>query len=349
MKVAIIGAGAIARVHARALREVKGVELAAVCDLSPGLARCFSEQFEIARWYTNHRQLLEETKPDCVFITTPVGSHSTLAADALQSGAHVLVEKPITPKLEDWFPLRKLSESVGRMLVEDQNYRFNSPIVRLRELLHSGAFGEVVHVDMLYCLPIHGKGSPFAETSLPNPMLQMPGGAILDFLPHMTYIANEFLGRHTKVKTLWQKRDKSTILPHDEFRALLECERGTASLAFSSHAQPPGFWLRLAGTKMFARSNLFEGTLSLDKVGVKVGPMTYLKNGFRESISASWGACRSLSRKLADKPMGYEGLREFDRRFCNAVMHGEPTPVTLEQVEASHQLIHALTREAFPE
>lgn len=348
MKVAIIGAGAIARVHARALREVSGVELAAVCDLSPGLARCFAEQFDVSRSYTNHIQLLEETEPDCVFITTPVGSHATLATDALQAGAHVLVEKPITSNMEQWHSLRKLSESAGRMLVEDQNYRFNSPVMRLRELLQSGAFGEIVHLDMLYCLPIHGKGSPFADTSLPNPILKMAGGAILDFLPHMTYIANEFLGSHLNVQTLWLKRDKSTILPHDEFRALIECERGTASMAFSSHAQPSGCWLRIAGTKMFGRANLFEGTLSLDKVGVKVGPMTYLKNGFRESIGASWGACRSLSSKLADRPMGYEGLRELDRRFCNAVMRGEAAPVTLEQVEASNRLIHDLTRERFP-
>ena len=89
MKVAIIGAGAIARVHARALQEVRGVELAAACDLSPGLARCFSEQFEIARWFTNHLEMLEETNPDCVFVTTPVGSHASLAADALNMHGHM--------------------------------------------------------------------------------------------------------------------------------------------------------------------------------------------------------------------------------------------------------------------
>ena len=346
MKAAIIGTGAIARVHARALRQVAGVELAAVCDLSPGLARCFAEQYGVSRWYTDHRLLLKETKVDCVFVTTPVASHARLAADALRAGAHVLVEKPITPSLDEWYGLRKVAESAGRMLVEDQNFRFNSPVLRLKELIQSGDIGEVVHVDLFYCLPIHRKGSPFADTSLPNPMLRMPGGAILDFLPHMAYLVNDLVGDHVKVQTMWAKRDGSTILPHDEFRALIECKRGTAGIGFSSHAQPPGCYLRVAATKMTARANLFEGTLSVDKAGAKPGPVTYFKNGWREGASAVWGACRSLRRKLADNPMSYEGLREFDQRLCNAVMRGEAAPVTLEQVEASCRLIHDLTREA---
>lgn len=348
MKIGIIGAGAIARIHAKALTEIPNVQISAICDLSQGVARCFAEQFQISHWYTDHRQMLETDRPDCVFVTTPVSSHTSLASDALQAGAHVLVEKPITPNFEKWRELRQVSESMGRMLVEDQNYRFNSPIVRLRDLVRSGDFGDVIHVDMLYALPIHNKGSAFADPTLPNPILGLPGGAILDFLPHMTYLVNDFLGNHLQVMKLWRKRELSTILPHDEFRALIECERGTASIAFSSHAQPPGFWIRVAGTKMFGRGNLFEGILAIDKAGKKAGPISYLTNGLNESFSTCCGAFRSLACKLKDNPMGYQGLREFDRAFCNAITSNEAPPVSLEQIEASNRMIHDLTLEADP-
>jgi predicted dehydrogenase len=343
MRVGFIGAGAIARVHAKALREIADVKISAVCDLSEGLARCFAEQFQIERWYTHHHRMLETANLDVVFVTTPVSSHTALATDALHAGAHVLVEKPITPNYEKWQELRQASLSARRIVVENQNYRLNSPIVRLKDFIKSGDFGEVLHVDMMYALPIHTKGSPFADPCLPNPILGLPGGAILDFLPHMTYLVNEFLGNHQKVMKLWIKRDSSTILPHDEFRALIECDRGTASIAFSSHAQPAGFWLSVSGTKMYARANLFEGILVINKTGKNAGPVTYLKNGLRDSFTTCWRAFRSFGCKLKDKPMGYEGLRAFDRHFLDAMRHNEAPPVSLEQIDSSNRLIHDLT------
>ena len=345
MKAAIIGTGSIARVHARALRRVAGVEIGAVCDLSPGLARCFAEQFGGVRWFGDHSELLAQGKPDCVFVTTPILSHVPIAVDCLKAGAHVLVEKPIALGLDQWRTLRQAAEEAGRILVEDQNYRFNGPVVHLREAIWRGQLGDIVHMDLVYCLPIHGKGSPFADRSLPNPLLKMPGGAILDFLPHMAYLVHELVGRHDTVKTLWMKRDSETILPHDEFRAMLKCERGTACIAFSSHAQPPACHLRVFGTRMTFRCNLFEGSFVQERSAAKPGPLLYLRNGWRDSLGTALGACRSLMRKLADDPASYAGLREFDRRFCVACAGKGTPPVSLDEIEGSVSLVDALTRE----
>src|SRR5438132_5985401 len=125
MKAVLIGAGQIARQHLACLRELTGVEIAAVCDLSPAAAQCAAERFGVARWYTDHRAMLAEVRPDVVHVTTPPSSHSRLANDALQSGAHVFVEKPATETLEETRALTRAATAAGKSVVENHNYLFN--------------------------------------------------------------------------------------------------------------------------------------------------------------------------------------------------------------------------------
>ena len=99
MKAALIGAGQIARQHLACLKTLPGVELAAICDLSPATAEAAAERYGIRAWFTDHRAMLEKARPDVVHVTTPPTSHFGLAMDSLDAGAHVIVEKPATPDL----------------------------------------------------------------------------------------------------------------------------------------------------------------------------------------------------------------------------------------------------------
>jgi predicted dehydrogenase len=101
VKAAVIGAGQIARQHLTCLKTLPGVELAAVCDLSPATAEAAAERYRIQAWFTDHRAMLEKTRPDVVHVTTPPTSHFRLAMDAFDAGAHVIVEKPATSSLEE--------------------------------------------------------------------------------------------------------------------------------------------------------------------------------------------------------------------------------------------------------
>ena len=75
MKAALIGAGQIARQHLTCLKTLPGIELAAVCDLSPATAEAAAERCGIQAWFTDHRDMLEKARPDVVHVTTPPISH----------------------------------------------------------------------------------------------------------------------------------------------------------------------------------------------------------------------------------------------------------------------------------
>src|SRR5215831_8210555 len=89
LRAALIGAGKIAAEHLACLREMPGVEIAAVCDRSKILAEVAASRFGAGGWYDDHRHMLSEVQPDVVHVTTPAKSHATIAGDALNAGAHV--------------------------------------------------------------------------------------------------------------------------------------------------------------------------------------------------------------------------------------------------------------------
>jgi predicted dehydrogenase len=340
LKAALIGAGAIARQHLACLTSLKGVEVVGVCDLSPSVAECAAERSGVARWFTDHRQMLEAVRPDVVHVTTPPGSHLRLSRDALDAGAHVVVEKPATPTLAELEGLARRAEEQGRVLIEDYNYLFNSGPLQMLERLESGAMGRMVHVEVTICLDILGP-SGFADPNAPHPALALRGGAIADFLPHLASLAHRFVGPHRSVHTLWSKRS-DTVLPYDEMRAVVEAERGTAALSFSGAAQPDAFWLRVYGTKMQASANLFETRVTFDGLRPGPKPLRPFFNGLAEGRAIRRAAISTLMRKFTGGPGSYEGLFELLRQTYGALASGAPPPVSLRQVLEVNRLVEAL-------
>src|SRR5262249_53575901 len=155
---ALIGAGQIARQHLSCLQTLPGVEVSAVCDLSAAVAECAAERQGIPAWFTDYRVMLREIKPDVVHVTTPPTSHFRLAADSLEAGPHVMVERRGTASLHELLELAGKAERAGLELVEDYNYLYNAASLEIDRRIESGVFGAVVHVEATICLDILGPG-----------------------------------------------------------------------------------------------------------------------------------------------------------------------------------------------
>ena len=90
----ILGAGAVADLHARAIRDLKDAVLVAASRRTESKGRTFAEQHN-CKWYPDPDTLLDEETPDVVTIATPSGAHLSPALAALERGVHVLCEKPL--------------------------------------------------------------------------------------------------------------------------------------------------------------------------------------------------------------------------------------------------------------
>jgi predicted dehydrogenase len=339
VKAALIGAGQIAKQHLSCLKTLPGVELAAVCDLSPAAAEAAAERYGVRSWFTDHRAMLEKARPDVVHVATPPTSHFGPAMDSLDAGAHVIVEKPATPALGQLETLVKRAQDSGRHFVEDYNYVFNQAPREILRRIESGEFGAVTHVEVLICLDILGSDG-FADPNSPHPALKLAGGAIADFLPHLASLAHLFVGPHRTAQTVWTKR-KPSVLPFDEFRAVLEAERGTATLGFSANSQPDAFWLRVYGERMQATANLFETRLTFDGPRNAPKPLRPFFSGLEEGRTIRRAALATLLRKFKG-PGAYEGLWELLARTYRALADGAAPPVAASQVLEVNRMVEAL-------
>jgi len=339
MKAALIGAGQIARQHLACLKSLPDAKLVGICDLSPAAAESAAERFGVPAWFVNHREMMEKVRPDVVHVTTPPTSHFRLAMDALEAGAHVIVEKPATPTLEELELLAGQAKKAGLHLIEDYNYQFNNATQRILQLVNSGEFGPVVHVEVFIALNILGPDG-FADPNSPHPALGLTGGAIADFLPHLASLAHLFVGPHRTAKSVWSKREPS-ILPYDEFRGVVDGERGTAVLGFSSNAQPDAFWLRVYGERMQATANLFETRLTFDGPRNVPKPLRPFFSGLDEAKAIRRAALSTLLRKFKG-PGAYEGLWEFLARTYRAFAAGTVLPITATEVIEVNRMSDAL-------
>jgi predicted dehydrogenase len=345
MRAALIGAGQIAHQHLACLSSSPGIALAGVCDLSRALAESAAEQYGAGAWFTDHRAMLREARPDVVHITTPPGSHFQLAMDALAAGAHVIVEKPITPSRDELTALIGSAAERGRIVVEDYNYLFNEPVRRIAELANSGDLGEIVDVEVRINSDILDSSHPFSDPNIPHPTLALPGGPIADYLPHLASMAHSFVGPHRAVRSRWWKRAADSPLPHDEFRALVAAERGAATLSFSAGSGPEMFWVRVNGTRMRATADLYDMTLVVNRPRGGPRPLARVRDRLAEARDVRRATHRAFLQKFSARPGVFDGLWTLVSRTYEAARSGGEPPVSTRQIAEVNDLIAALVAE----
>ncbi|GAA4028712.1 Gfo/Idh/MocA family oxidoreductase [Arthrobacter methylotrophus] len=140
---AVIGCGDVSSVHFGAIAKLDDVELVAVCDTDPARLQAAQAAYGVAG-YADHLEMLEAVRPDVVHICTPHHLHASLAADCLERGVSVIVEKPLAHTLEEGRRLVEAAErSTAKIAVCFQN-RYNATSQAMRKLLDDGGLGQVL-------------------------------------------------------------------------------------------------------------------------------------------------------------------------------------------------------------
>ncbi|MBN1475251.1 Gfo/Idh/MocA family oxidoreductase [Candidatus Sumerlaeota bacterium] len=132
VRVGVVGVGHLGQHHARIYSEHPNAELVAVCDTDRAQARRVAKSAK-THCVHDHRQLIGQV--DAVSIAVPTVLHFDIARDFMESGVHVLVEKPITSTIQEASRLIRLSRSKNCILQVGHIERFNAAVVKLREII----------------------------------------------------------------------------------------------------------------------------------------------------------------------------------------------------------------------
>ena len=145
MRAAIIGSGAIARFHARALADIPGVTLVAVTSRTEETGRAFAGEFGCS-WHADAATLLRREKPDFVTIATPSGAHLDSALVAIRRGVPVICEKPLEITLKRIDRMIAAADRRGVPLGAIFPQRFNPVVATVQAAAAGGRFGQLAIV-----------------------------------------------------------------------------------------------------------------------------------------------------------------------------------------------------------
>lgn len=141
VKGALIGCGFFAVNQMHGWRDLPEVEIVAVCDRDPERLKIVGDQFGVTRRYPSPEEMFADGGFDFVDIATTVGSHRALVELAARHRVPAICQKPFAPTLDDARAMVDAADKAGVPLMIHENFRWQTPILAVKEALGSGAIG----------------------------------------------------------------------------------------------------------------------------------------------------------------------------------------------------------------
>ncbi len=148
VKVVLLGCGGNMGGHANWLKQHQDVEIVGLCDVTEKIVESFavknlSWSIHKPKFFTDAEVMYKMCKPDAVFISTPHTQHYTQGIQALDSGCHVFMEKPMVTELKDAYNLADKVKKTGKILVIGYNTPCSPEFNYLRNLIRNKTLGNL--------------------------------------------------------------------------------------------------------------------------------------------------------------------------------------------------------------
>ena len=230
LKAVIIGSGLIAKLkHIPAFqRHGDKVQLAAVCDVNLESAQKVATAHGIPGAYGNIAEMLAKEKPDIVDICTPPKTHAPIAIQAAQSGANLLIEKPMAMSVEECDAIIAAAKASNVTVCLAHSDLFYYPFIEARKLVREGVIGEFRGLNIFLSTPtdyITSKSDHWAH--------KLPGGVIGETGPHIVYMTLAFINPISEVSVHAKKLLNYPWSRFEDYRIVLAGEKAVSSTTLS--------------------------------------------------------------------------------------------------------------------
>ena len=303
LRFAVLGAGRIGQVHARAITSVPGAELVAIAEPFEAAAKAAQAAFGCA--IRSIDEIAAAGDIDAVVICTPTDTHADLIEKFARAGKHVFCEKPIDLDVARVKAALATVKAEGGTLMVGFNRRFDPDFMALKSAIDAGRVGAVEMITITSRDP----GAPPAE------YIKVSGGIFRDMTIHDFDVARWLLGE--EVETVYAAASVLTdpkigeLGDYDSATVVLRTASGKQCTISNSRRASYGYDQRIEvlGSKgLVSARNTHEANIELaDGAGFSRPP---LLNFFMTRYTAAY------ANEIA--------------AFCKAVADGTPTPTTGE-------------------
>lgn len=319
IRIGVVGCGFFAANHLNAWRDLadRGAVLTAVCDRDSSKAEAAGRAFDVP-FYTDAFKMLAAERLDAVDIVTRHDTHRELCEQSIARGVATIVQKPFAPNWEDCVAIVEIARSAGVWLAVHENFRFQTPMRRVRAVIESGEIGAPswARIRFRTGFDVYQNQPYFYDEER---------FAIADVGIHVLDLARFFMGEVARVSCETQRRNPK-VRAEDTATMLLRHQSGAVSsveCTYEARRLPDPFPETLleiegpagsitldAGCQMTVTKG---GEVRRETVGAPL--RTWTSHPWHVAQEGAYGACRHfldcLKRGVPAETSGEDNLRTF--------------------------------------
>lgn len=345
LRVCVIGTGSISDFHLASFANNQQALLYGVYDYSRDRAEEKAKKYGIAKVYDSLLDVFNDPNIDAVSICTWNNTHADISIQALKSGKHVLVEKPLSMTVEEALRVEEAVQQSNKLLQVGFVRRFATNTRVLKTFIDQGKLGEIYYAKASCLRRIGNPGGWFADKE------RSGGGPLIDLGVHIIDICWYLMGR-PKVKSIsgntYSKLgnrgnvenlsfykaadyDKEKNSVEDLANALITFENGASLLvdvSFTLHAKKDEIQVKLFGTKGGAELEpelvlITEENNTIINIHPQINHLTFdFNNSFQNEIDSFVTCCLTNTKPVAPVEDGLEimkilaGIYEAAEKRC---------------------------------
>lgn len=315
LRVAILGAGEIARQGHLPGFVMAGAKITALCSRSNPALETLGQEYGADRCYYDWRQMLKDGGFGAVSICTPPHLHAEMTVESARRGYHVLVEKPMANTLAQCDRMIEAAAKAQVVLMLAYNQRFMAPHQQVKQILDSGRLGRPYLAHAVFGHAGPEKWSPNQQWYF-DPDLAGPG-VLADLGSHKLDLLSWLLGQSiVEIGAIGATFEKATTAP-DSVACLVRFSQGTLATIQASWVFRPDWENSLV--IRCERGVIRAPTAVTDPVRVlEVGPLAEAQEKVYDSATTD--------------PAGWF---QTVAAFVRAASYNEPSPVPGEQGKAA--------------
>ena len=342
VRIGIIGIGNIGSAHAKCIADgkISGLTLSALCDLKPEKQALYP----CVPFFTDSDSLINSGLVDAVIISTPHKFHVDIAEKALQAGLHTLVEKPVDISVSKAEKINRIAEKSGKVFAIMFNQRTNPLFRRAREIVKSGALGELkrsvwIITNWYRSQHYYDSGEWRATWSGEG------GGVLLNQAPHQLDLWQWICGMPSELTAVCDIAKYHNIEVEDDVTITARYKNGATGVFITSTGEYPGTnRLEISGTKgkiVLENERLKWWRLLTDEREVCFGSESNsprIETEYEEILpDGAETAHRGILQNFADAVLfgdeliasGFEGINELMLSNAAYLSASKNAPVTL--------------------
>jgi len=243
VKIAMIGAGAIAQAYAQSFTKCEHAELVAVVDVREDAAKAVAESHKCLA-ETDYTKLLDATEVDAVLVCTPPSTHPEICIHFLKKGIHVLCEKPFAVDSPSALAMVDAAEESGAKFTMASKFRYVEDVKKARAIVESGILGDLIMFENTFAGHVDMRNRWNSDPTISG------GGVLIDNGTHSVDIARYLLGPLAEIQAIEGKRVQDLPV-EDTVRIFARTEKGVVAnidLSWSLSKQSPDY-ISLYGTE----------------------------------------------------------------------------------------------------